>query len=60
MALEESPISNDNIVEIDGVKFLIHESEKIYFEDTVLDYIQTKTGYRKFTLENCKYELSSC
>lgn len=52
VALEESPLSKDIVIEEDGIKFLINESDKVYFQDTKLDYLKNILGYGNFELLN--------
>jgi len=50
LALAESPNSDDNGTEVDGVKFLIHSNQEQYFKNTTLDYVKNMFGMGEFTL----------
>ncbi|RSK28083.1 hypothetical protein EJF36_15015 [Bacillus sp. HMF5848] len=49
MALEESALDNDEITEKDGLRFLVNEYQKTYFENIAIDYESSWFG-RGFTL----------
>lgn len=48
LALEESALENDEVIEQDGILFLIHESNKPYFNQVKIDYVKTLFGGGQF------------
>jgi len=50
LALEESSKSNDQVTEVDGIKFLINSSQSSYFENVKLDYTKGMFGMGEFKL----------
>ena len=41
LTLEESALENDEIIEQDGINFLVHETNKPYFNNVKIDYTKT-------------------
>jgi Fe-S cluster assembly iron-binding protein IscA len=50
MTLEESANSNDNVTEIDGIKFVITDNQSIHFNNSKLDYIHNTMGFGEFKI----------
>jgi Fe-S cluster assembly iron-binding protein IscA len=50
LALEESVSEHDEIVEQDGIQFLISEKDKVYFNDVKIDYIKNVLGNGQFVV----------
>lgn len=50
LALAESPNDDDNVTEIDGVKFLVHANQEQYFKNVTLDFVKNMFGMGEFTL----------
>lgn len=50
LALEEQPLSSDQIFVIDDLEILIHPNDFVYFEDTKLDYIKNVLGNGQYKL----------
>lgn len=48
LALEESALENDEIIEQDGISFLVHETSKPYFNNVKIDYTKTLLGGGQF------------
>jgi len=40
LTLEESAATEDSLYELEGIKFLIHDKKKPYFDQTKLDYVK--------------------
>ncbi|WP_409254267.1 iron-sulfur cluster biosynthesis family protein [Bacillus sp. SCS-153A] len=49
--MEESALENDEVIEQDGILFLIHESSKPYFNQVKIDYVKSLFGGRFIVLE---------
>lgn len=50
LALEESSHPNDQVTEIEGIKFIIASNQTPYFQDTKLDYIKGVFGMGEFKI----------
>jgi len=50
LALEESTNPNDEVTEVEGIKFLVDKSQSAYFEDVKLDYAQGAFGFGEYKL----------
>lgn len=50
LALEESTHKNDEVKEIDGIKFVIHKNQAPYFNQVKLDYTKNMFGIGEYTL----------
>ncbi|WP_152608164.1 hypothetical protein [Halalkalibacter okhensis] len=50
MALEESALENDEVVEQDGIQFLISEKDKVYFNNVKIDYTKNVLGTGNFVV----------
>jgi Fe-S cluster assembly iron-binding protein IscA len=48
LALEESALENDEITEESGIQFLVNERDRVYFENTKIDYVKTLFGGGQF------------
>ena len=48
LTLEESALDSDEITEQDGIQFLVNERDKVYFENTKLDYVKALFGGGQF------------
>jgi uncharacterized protein YneR len=36
------------VTEIDGIQFLVHEKDKVYFDESKIDYVRTLFGGGEF------------
>lgn len=52
LALEESANDDDQIIDADGIKLLIGERDRPYFEGRKLDYTKSMFGFGQFLLLN--------
>lgn len=50
LALEESAGEEDQITEVDGVKFIVASKANAYFNNTKVDYVKTIFGGGEFKL----------
>ncbi|WP_187118968.1 hypothetical protein [Bacillus marasmi] len=50
LSLEEQPITNDEIVTIEGIDFLLQPRDMIYCNQTKLDYVTDVLGKSRFKL----------
>ena len=50
VALEERPLTNDQVFNFDEVSVLIHERDLVYFNQSKLDYTKDVFGIGKFNL----------
>lgn len=50
LSLEEQPLSNDEQIEVEGINLLIHPKDRVYFENTKLDYVKDVFGSGRFQL----------
>lgn len=50
LALVESALENDEIIEESGIRFLVNERDKGYFENSKIDYKKTFYGGGQFIL----------
>lgn len=50
LALEESALQHDEISEQDGIQFLVHEKDKVYFDSAKIDYTRKLLGGGEFTV----------
>jgi Fe-S cluster assembly iron-binding protein IscA len=48
LALEESALESDEITEESGIQFLVNKRDKVYFENTKIDYVKTIFGGGQF------------
>jgi len=50
LTLEESALDTDEIIEIDGIQFLINERDQVYFNNVKIDYTKSLFGGGQFTI----------
>jgi Fe-S cluster assembly iron-binding protein IscA len=50
LALEESVGDNDELIEIEGIKFLIHSNYRPYFQNTKIDFTKGFFGGGQFKI----------
>lgn len=50
LALAESANHDDNVFEVDGITFLLHENQESYFKNMTVDYIKSMFGMGEFAL----------
>lgn len=50
LALEESSQPQDEMMEVDGIKFLVHANHLPYFNNVKLDYTKNLFGLGEYTL----------
>ncbi|HJV16762.1 MAG TPA: hypothetical protein VJ546_05145 [Bacillales bacterium] len=50
MALEESASENDNVIEQDGIQFLVRDRDQVYFTNAKIDYTKSLFGGGQFTV----------
>ena len=50
LTLDESAGKNDEVIEVEGVKFLINKNAASYFQNTKLDYVRNLLGHGEFKL----------
>lgn len=50
LALEESALPNDEVTEQEGIQFLVHEKDKVYFDSAKIDYTKKLLGGGEFTV----------
>lgn len=50
LALAESAGQDDEVVEVDGITFLIHANQETYFKGKTLDFIKNMFGMGEYTL----------
>lgn len=48
LTLEESALDQDTTIEQDGLKFLVHERDQRFFENTKLDFVRSFMGGGRF------------
>jgi Fe-S cluster assembly iron-binding protein IscA len=48
LTLEESALDDDAVTEIEGIQFLVHEKDKVYFDEAKIDYVKTLFGGGEF------------
>jgi Fe-S cluster assembly iron-binding protein IscA len=50
LTLEESALKSDEIIEQDGISFLVNDGDKVYFDHTKLDYVKSLLGGGQFKI----------
>lgn len=50
LALEESALESDEITEESGIKFLVNERDKVYFNNAKIDYTKSLFGGGQFVV----------
>lgn len=50
LTLEESALDNDEIIEQDGIQFLVNERDLVYFNNVKIDYTKAIFGGGQFTI----------
>lgn len=50
LALEESAKPDDEVVEVDGLKILIHSHQTSFFENAKLDFVENSFGHKEFKI----------
>lgn len=50
LALAETANKDDNVTEVDDIKFVIHANQEQYFSNVTLDFVKNMFGMGEFTL----------
>jgi len=50
LALDESNKDNEEVTEIDGVKFIIERTQTTYFEKATLQFTKNMFGHKEFSI----------
>lgn len=50
LTLEELALENDEMIEQDGIIFLVNERDQVYFHHAKIDYVRTLFGGGQFTV----------
>lgn len=50
LALEESAGEKDQVIEVEGIKFLVQDNATAYFQNTKIDYLKGMFGSGEFKI----------